>query len=79
MKSKVFNILKYIADIILPAIATLYLTLAGLWGLPFGEAISGSIMAIDTFLGVALNISGSKTLRNEKSENIESKEDKNGS
>lgn len=57
MSNKVYDILKYIAQIILPALATLYLTLAGIWGLPYGEAISGTIMAIDTFLGVALKIS----------------------
>ena len=49
MSNKVYDILKYIAQIILPALATLYLTLAGIWGLPYGEAISGTIMAIDTF------------------------------
>lgn len=57
MSNKVYDILKYIAQIILPALATLYLTLAGIWNLPFGEAISGTIMAIDTFLGVILKIS----------------------
>ena len=60
MSDKVYDVLKYIAQIILPALATLYLTLAGIWGLPFGEAISGTIMAIDTFLGVALKISSNK-------------------
>lgn len=59
MSNKVYDILKYTAQIILPALATLYLTLAGIWGLPYGEAISGTIMAIDTFLGVALKISNS--------------------
>lgn len=57
MSNKVYDILKYIAQIVLPALATLYLTLAGIWGLPYGEAISGTIMAIDTFLGVLLKIS----------------------
>ena len=57
MSDKLYDILKYTAQIILPALATLYLTLAGIWGLPYGEAISGTIMAIDTFLGVSLKIS----------------------
>lgn len=57
MSNKTYDILKYIAQIILPALATLYLTLASIWGLPYGEAISGTIMAVDTFLGVALKIS----------------------
>ncbi len=66
MSNKIYDILKYIAQIILPALATLYLTLAGIWGLPFGEAISGTIMAIDTFLGVVLNISANQYKKNKE-------------
>ena len=57
MSNKTYDILKYIAQIVLPALATLYLALAGIWNLPYGEAISGTIMAIDTFLGAVLRIS----------------------
>ena len=57
MSNKVYNILKYIAQIVLPAIATLYFTLAGIWDFPYGEQIVGTITAIDTFLGVILGIS----------------------
>lgn len=66
MNSKIYDALKYVAQIILPALATLYLTLAGIWGLPFGEAISGTIMAIDTFLGVALKISTNNYNKNKE-------------
>ena len=37
MSNKTYNILKHIALIYLPAVGTLYLTLAGIWGLPYGE------------------------------------------
>ena len=57
MSNKVYDILKYIAQIVLPALATLYFALAGIWGLPYGEQIVGTITAIDTFLGVILGIS----------------------
>lgn len=57
LSDRLYNILKYIAQIILPGLATLYLAIAGIWNLPFGEQISGTIMAIDTFLGVLLGIS----------------------
>lgn len=57
MSNKVYDILKYTAQIVLPALATLYLALSGIWGLPYGEQISATIMAIDTFLGVILKIS----------------------
>ena len=57
MSNKVYDILKWIALFLLPAIGTLYFALAGLWGFPYGEQIVGTITAIDTFLGVVLGIS----------------------
>lgn len=57
MSNKVYNVLKWIAMLLLPALGTLYFALAGIWGLPYGEQIVGTITAIDTFLGVILGIS----------------------
>lgn len=59
MNNKVYDVLKWIALILLPAIATLYFALSGIWGFPYGEEIVGTITAIDTFLGVILGISSS--------------------
>lgn len=55
--NKTYDILKWIAQYLLPAIGTLYAALAGLWGLPYGEQIVGTISAIDVFIGVLLGIS----------------------
>lgn len=57
LNDRIYNILKYVAQIGLPAIGTLYFALAGIWGFPYGEEIVGTITAIDTFLGVLLGIS----------------------
>ena len=57
MSNKVYDALKWIATYLLPALGTLYFALAGIWGLPYGEQIVGTITAIDTFLGVILGIS----------------------
>lgn len=72
LNNKVYDVLKFIAQIVLPAIATLYITVANIWGFPYGEQISGTIMAIDTFLGALLMIS-----TNTYNKQLE-KEDKNG-
>ena len=64
LPDKVYDVLKYIAQIILPGLATLYLALAGIWNLPFEEQVSGTIMAIDTFLGVLLGISSANYNKN---------------
>lgn len=57
MNNKTYDILKWIAQYLLPAAGTLYFALAGIWGLPFGEQVVGTITAVDTFLGVILGIS----------------------
>ncbi len=57
MSNKVYDVLKWIAQIVLPAIATLYFALAQIWGFPYAEEIVGTITAIDAFLGVLLGIS----------------------
>ena len=57
MTNRVYNILKWIAMIVLPATATLYLGLSNVWNLPYGEEISTTITLINTFLGTVLMIS----------------------
>lgn len=51
MKNKTYDRLKFIAQVVLPLLATFYVTLAELWGLPFSTEISGTIMAVDTLMG----------------------------
>lgn len=60
MSNKVYDVLKFIAQIVLPALGTLYFALASIWGLPYGEQIVGTITAIDAFVGALLGISTMK-------------------
>ena len=57
MTNKVYDILKWIAQILLPAIATLYFALAKIWNFPCPAEVVGTISAIDMFLGGVLGIS----------------------
>ena len=57
MSNKTYDILKYVTQIVIPALGTLYFALANIWGFPYGEQIVGTLMAVDTFLGVCLGIS----------------------
>lgn len=63
ISNKTYDVLKWIAQLLLPAIGTLYFALAATWGLLYAEQIVGTITAIDTFLGVILGIS-SNTYKN---------------
>jgi hypothetical protein len=60
MNNKVYDILKWVAMIVLPAIATLYMAIANIWGFPYGEEVVGTITAVNTFLGAVVGISAVK-------------------
>lgn len=55
--NRVFDVLKFIAQIGLPAAGTLYFALSQIWGLPYGEQVVGTITAVDVFLGAVLGVS----------------------
>lgn len=57
MSNKIYDILKYIAQIVLPALGTLYFALAKIWQFPYGAEVVGTITAVDAFLGALLKIS----------------------
>ena len=57
MNNKVYDVLKLIALVVLPALTALWLTLANIWGWPYAEAIGATMAAITTFLGAILGVS----------------------
>ena len=57
MSNDLYDVLKWIAQLLLPALGALYFGLAQIWGFPYGEEIVGSIAIVDTFLGAILGIS----------------------
>ena len=68
MSNTVYDALKFIAQIFLPAVGTLYFALAQIWGLPYAEQIVGTITAVDAFLGALLGIS---TMQYKKANQLE--------
>lgn len=71
LNNKVYDILKWIALYLLPALGTLYFTLSSIWGLPYGKQVVGTISAIDTFIGILIGISTSTYNKNGKDGVIE--------
>ena len=55
MTDRMYDVMKWIAMVVLPALGTLYFALAGIWGFPYGEEVVGTITAIDAFLGALLD------------------------
>jgi hypothetical protein len=64
LSNKTYDILVYVAQIVLPALATLYFALSQIWNLPYGAEIEGTIIAIDTFLGALLKLSSYRYQQN---------------
>lgn len=65
ISNKTYDILKAIAQYILPAIATLYFTLASIWNLPYVEQVLGTLTVIDGAIGALIGIA-SKTYSKSK-------------
>jgi hypothetical protein len=63
-----YDKLKFTAQILLPALGALYFGLAGIWGLPSAEEVVGTIVVVDTFLGVVLKVSQDQYLNNKVGE-----------
>lgn len=55
--NKLYDRLKFVALVLLPALGSLYFGLSGIWGLPNAEKVIGTITLVDTFLGVVLHLS----------------------
>lgn len=55
--NKTYDILKWVAIIVLPALATLVKVVFTIWGLPYGTEIATTITALATFLGALLMVS----------------------
>ena len=60
MTNRAYDILKYVVTIVLPAVTTLWLTLASIWNLPYEEAIGATLGAITVFLGALIGVSSAK-------------------
>lgn len=60
MSNRTYDILKYLVTIVLPAITTLWLTLAGIWNFPYAEPIGATLGAITVFLGALIGVSSVK-------------------
>ena len=56
MTNKTYDRLKFVAQVVLPALATLYTALAAAWGFGHVEGVVGTITAVDLFLGSLLGI-----------------------
>lgn len=69
MSNKAYDVLKWIALVVMPAVATFYMALSTIWGFPYGEQVVGTITALETFLGAILGISSIQYAKKEGEKN----------
>lgn len=60
MNNKVYDVLKWIVMIVIPALTTAYVGLAAIWGFPFAEEVAKTSAVICTLLGALLGISNAQ-------------------
>lgn len=57
LSNSVYDVLKFLCTILLPALGTLYFAMSKIWGLPLAEEIVGTLSAIAVFIGAVIGIS----------------------
>jgi hypothetical protein len=57
LPNRVYDLIKYVVTIIMPAVSVLYVGLAGIWGWPFADEVSRTIAVTYTFLCAVMGIS----------------------
>lgn len=71
-----YELLKWVCLIFLPALSTAYSALAGIWGLPFAEQIPATTTVISLFLGAIIGVSsvGYNRTQSETGQDLERRE-----
>ena len=60
LSNKAYDTLKWIAQILLPGLGTLYFALSYIWGPPYCEQVVGTLSAVTVFIGMLLGLSAAK-------------------
>lgn len=60
LPNKIYDILKWVALICIPALATFYVALAGVWGWPFADEVSKTANAVCILIGALIGISSAQ-------------------
>lgn len=71
LDNQVYDVLKWIVMIVLPALGVLYSALAGLWGWPYTKEIVGTLAAVEVFLGALIGVSTAAYRREEATHDSE--------
>ena len=71
MSNKLYDALRFIADLLLPALGTLYAALGEIWGFPYKEQIVGTVLAVVAFMDAVLKVAKNKYDKAQAAVNVE--------
>ena len=57
LNNKIYDVLKWVVMVVIPALTTAYVGLSGVWGWPYAEEVAKTSAVICTLLGALLGIS----------------------
>ena len=65
LNDTVYTILKWVALICIPSLATFYVALSGVWGWPYADEVAKTATALCTLIGALIGISTAEYYRRE--------------
>lgn len=57
LNDKVYDVLKWVVMVAIPALTVAYVALSGIWGWPYADEVAKTSAAVCTLLGALLGIS----------------------
>lgn len=60
LSNKLYDVLKWVALIVLDAVGIFYQEIAGIWSLPFGDEVLKTCVALSIFIGALIGVSSAK-------------------
>ena len=60
LTNRTYDFIRFLVELFLPGLGTLYFALSQIWGFPYGEAVVGSVVAVAVFLGSLVKVSRAK-------------------
>lgn len=68
LPDKLYDVLKWVALIAMPALGVFYFTLAKIWGLPYGAEITATLDALALLIGTLIGVSHMTIKKEEQNE-----------
>lgn len=69
LPNSVYDYLKFLCTVFIPAFSSLYFGLSQIWGFPYGEEVTGTLAVIATFIGALIGISSINYYKEDDEEN----------